>query len=219
MRTLFQQQGLAAGWSSETIGGLWDRQGRRSLVFDVDATRQAAGPRALPCTPEFPPPKRRLDAGCAPGYRGRKRGEVVRTRTTVLEMHTHQWVGTSSGKGNGDYRGELTSALQAITSYLRHFAFAPDMALVRLDRLYGNAAVIAQIILAGMAFVTRGRGSQLLQHPQLQQVLAHPPTTRVTTLNTGEVVELFDGGWLGVGEELPVARVMVARHRAPPPEH
>ncbi len=41
-RTLFQQHGLADGWTPETIGGLWDRQGRRFIVFDVDATRQAA---------------------------------------------------------------------------------------------------------------------------------------------------------------------------------
>jgi hypothetical protein len=217
LRHLFQQHGLAAGWSAETIGGLWDRQGRRYLVFDVDATRQAARQRALPCGPAFPLPKRRLDAVCAPGYCGRKRGEVVRTRTTVLQMHTRQWVGTYSGKGNGDYRGELTLALHAIASYLQHFACTPDMAVVRLDGLYGDAAVIAQVMLAGMAFVTRGRGYQLLRHPQIHQVLAQAPTACVTTLNTGEVVELFDGGWLAVGGDLPLARVIVARHHAPPP--
>lgn len=217
MRTLFQQHGLAAGWSSATIGGLWDRQGRRYLVFDVDATRQAARQRALPCAPALPPPKRRLDAVCAPGYCGRKRGEVVRTRTTVLQMHTRQWVGTYSGKGNGDYRGELTLALHAIATYLQHFAFTPDMAVVRLDGLYGDAAVIAQVMLAGMSFVTRGRGYQLLKHPQIQQILAQPPAARVTTLNTSEVVELFDGGWVALGEDLPLSRVIVARHHAPPP--
>jgi hypothetical protein len=93
------------------------------MVFDVDATRQAARPRALPCDSALPAARRRLDTVCAPGYRGRKRGEVVRTRTTALQMHTRQWVGTYAGKGNGDYRGELASALQAITTYLKHFAF------------------------------------------------------------------------------------------------
>jgi hypothetical protein len=47
-------------------------------------------------------------------------------------------------------------------------------------------------------------------------VLAHPPTASVTRLNTGEVVELFEGGWLELGEGLPAARVIVARHPAPP---
>src|SRR5205823_939670 len=82
-RALFEQYTFAEGWTSETIGGIFDRQGRRYIVFDVDATRQAARQRALPCDPTLPAAKRRLDAVCAPGYRGRKRGEVVRTRTTA----------------------------------------------------------------------------------------------------------------------------------------
>src|SRR5436309_490788 len=40
----------------------------------------------------------------------RKRGEVVRTRTTLLQAHTHQWMGTFSGEGLGDYRGEVLQA-------------------------------------------------------------------------------------------------------------
>ena len=173
--------------------------------------------RALPCDAALPAAKRRLDAVCAPGDIGRKRGEVVRTRTTALQMHTRQWIATHAGKGNGDYRGELASALQAITTYLKHFAFSPEMALIRLDGQYGDAAVIAQIILAGVHGVPRGRGYQLLEHPQIQRVLAHPPTASVTRINTGEVVELFDGGWLPLGEGLPHVRVIVARHPAPPP--
>ena len=216
-RTLFRQHSFPDGWTSETIGGLWDRQGRRFIVFDVDATRQAARQRALPCDPALPPAQRRLDAVCAPGYKGRKRGEVVRTRTTALQMHTRQWIGTYAGRGNGDYRGELASALQAITTYLKHFALLPEVALVRLDGQYGDAAVIAQIILAGVYLVTRGRGYQLLEHPQIQGVLAHPPTASVTGMNTGERVELFDGGWLALDEGLPQARVIVTRHRAPSP--
>lgn len=61
-RTLFEQHSFADGWTTETIGGIFDRQGRRFIVFEVDATRQAARQRALPCTPELPPPRRRLCA-------------------------------------------------------------------------------------------------------------------------------------------------------------
>jgi hypothetical protein len=95
-RSLFEQFSFPEGWTSETIGGIFDRQGRRSIVFDVDATRQAARQRALPCDPMLPPAKRRFDAVCAPGYKGRKRGEVVRTRTTARSvayssMDRHLW--------------------------------------------------------------------------------------------------------------------------------
>jgi hypothetical protein len=217
-RTLFERFSLPEGWTAETIGGICDRQGRRYLVFDVDATRQAARQRALPCDPTLPPAKRRLDAVCAPGYKGRKRGEVVRTRTTALQMHTRQWVGTYGGRGNGDYQRELASALRAITTYLKHFALTPEAALVRLDGPYGDAVVIAQLLEAGVYLITRGRTDGMLERPQLQRVLTHPPGARVTALNTGQVVELFDGGWLhlALNEGLPKVRVIVARPAAPP---
>jgi hypothetical protein len=214
-RALFEQHGFAEEWTPETIGGMWDRQGQRYIVFDVDATRQAARQRALPCDPALPPARRRLDAVCAPGDIGRKRGEVVRTRTVALQMHTRQWIGSYGGRGNGDYRAELASALRAIATYLKHFALKEEAALVRLDGQYGDAAVIAQLVEAGVYLVTRGRTYQMLERPQLQRVLAHPPTASVTAMNTGEVVELFDGGWLRLGEGLPQVRVLVARHAAP----
>jgi len=217
-RTLFEQQTFAEGWTSKSIGGIFDRQGRRSLVFDVDATRQAARQRALPCDPTLPAAKRRLDAVCALGYRGRKRGEVVRTRTTVLQMHTRQWVGTYAGKGNGDYRGELGSALRSITAYLKHFALLPETALIRLDGAYGDATVVAQLLLARTPFVTRWRGYLLLEHPQIQRVLAHAPTASMARRNSGVVVEVFEGGWLELGMVVSRVRVIVARHPAPPPE-
>jgi len=62
---------------------LWDRQATRWTIFDIDGTKQAARQRALPQGPDLPAPQRRLSVVCAPGYMGRKRGEVVRTRTTL----------------------------------------------------------------------------------------------------------------------------------------
>ena len=70
---------------------------------------------------------------------------------------------------------------------------------------------------AGMPFVTRARGYHVLEHPQIQGVLAHPPTATVTRVNSDEVVELFDGGWLQLDAGMPQTRVIVARHHVPPP--
>src|SRR5437588_1967656 len=88
------------------------------MVFDIDGTREAARQRALPQTDELPPPFRRLGDVCAPGYRGRRRGEVVRTRTTVSQAHSCQWLGTFGNRGNGRYREELRKGLSAIGRYL-----------------------------------------------------------------------------------------------------
>lgn len=117
LRTLFLKDGLSRPLEKEEHpGGMFDRQGNHYLVFDVDGTREAAGPRALPQTADRPAPKPRLRPLCAPGYTGRKRGEVVRSRTTVLQAHTHQFLGTFGNPGNGEYRAELRRAVTAIHS-------------------------------------------------------------------------------------------------------
>src|SRR5258707_15626061 len=55
-----------------------------------------------------------------------------------------------------------------------------------------------------------------IRGPQIQRILAHPPTASVTASTTGVIVDLFEGGWLELGAGLPHARVIVARHPAPP---
>src|SRR2546428_4508756 len=117
LRALFLEDLVVRTGHPFPPGGLWDRLGAHWLVVDIDGTKQAARQRALPSVAELPTPHRRFDRVCAPAYLGRKRGQVARTRTTVLQAHSHHWLGTFSGAGNGDYRGELARACQAIISY------------------------------------------------------------------------------------------------------
>jgi len=195
----------------EKTGGLWDRQGNQWIVFDVDGTRQAARQRALPSTPDLPPAQRRLDEVCAPGYLGRKRGETVRTRTTVLQAHTHQWVGTFSGAtgaGNGDYRGELRQAVKAISGYMETQSLPLSQAMVRLDGQYGNGAIVGD--LAGLAYTMRGKDYDLLDLPQVQARLAQPPDQQTTHPETGTCRALFDFPDLLLSPTGPRTRVIVA---------
>lgn len=127
LRGLFLADLLARPLGNEQqTGGLWDRAGTHYLIFDVDGTREAARCRALPQTPDRPVAQRRLRPLCAPGYLGRKRGEVVRTRTTVLQAHTHHWLGTFGHAGNGEYRAELRRAVVAIGAYLKRHQVPKD---------------------------------------------------------------------------------------------
>src|SRR5712692_5623361 len=71
LRTVFLQDVLARPGPVEGVGGLWDRQGKRWVVFDLDGTRAAARQRALPQISDLPAPQRRLRPVCAPGYTGR----------------------------------------------------------------------------------------------------------------------------------------------------
>jgi FAD/FMN-containing dehydrogenase len=89
LRTLFLKDGLSRPLEKEEQpGGLFERQGNHYLVFDVGGTREAARQRALPQMADQPAPQRRLRPLCAPGYTGRKRGEVVRSRTTIWAAPT-----------------------------------------------------------------------------------------------------------------------------------
>ncbi len=102
LRCLFLDDLLSRPLSQEKqTGGLVDREGAARIVFDIDGTREAARQRALPQTEELPPAFRRLDDICAAGYTGRKRGEIVRTRTVISQAHTSQWLGSFGNRGNG----------------------------------------------------------------------------------------------------------------------
>jgi hypothetical protein len=213
LRTLFLHDLLARPLvKEEPPGGLWDREANHYLVFDVDGTRQAARQRALPATPDLPPAHRRLQEVCAPGYLGRKRGEVVRTRTTVLQAHSHQWMGTFSGTGNGDYRAELQRAASAIRAYLKAQSLPLNQAVVRLDGQYGNGAIVAD--LAGLGHVMRGKDYALLDLPEVQARLALPPDQQTTHPETGTSRALFDCPDLQLSPAGPRLRVIVATHPA-----
>ncbi len=161
LRTLFHKDLLARS-PFPSSGGLFDRTGAQWLVVDVDGTRQTARQRALPQTEPLPLPHRRFDQVCAPGYQGRKRGEVVRTRTVMLQAHTHQFLGTFGGPGNGDYRGELRRAIEVITSYATQLGLPSASILVQLDGLYGDAAPLTDVLSADLGVIARSRADHLL---------------------------------------------------------
>ncbi len=214
LRTAFLHDALARLGPEVDVGGLWDRQGTRWSVFDLDGTKQAARQRALPQGPDLPPPQRRLSAVCAPGYLGRKRGEVVRTRTTLLQAHTHQWLFTSGAAGNGDYRGELLQGLSVIVAYQSALGFLPTQALVRLDGLYGNGTIVVDLIVAGVGFVMRGKDYALLDLMQVRQRLALPADEQFTHPESGTCRDLFDCGQVPVTAQGHHCRVIVATHAA-----
>src|SRR5579859_2321944 len=213
LRTLFLDDLLGRPLTSDKqTGGLVDRAGNTWMVFDIDGTREAARQRALPQTEDLPPAFRRLDELCAPGYRGRKRGEVVRTRTTVSQAHSYQWLGSFGNRGNGRYREELRKALSAIGRYLAAYQLPQERTLLRLDGQYGNGAVLVDV--AGFTFVTRGKDYHLLHHPLIQARL-HLPSDQFQQRPENQMVRsLYDCPEIPVGPEGVPCRVVVATHPA-----
>ncbi len=213
LRTLFLADLLARPLDNERhTGTLVDRAGNERVVFDIDGTREAARQRALPKTEELPAPQRRLNKVCAPGYTGRKRGEVVRTRTVVSQAHSYHWLGNFGNRGNGRYREELRRGLVAIRGYLEAHHLSPSCALLRLDGQYGTGAVIAD--LAGFSFVMRGKDYTVLDRPEVQSRLHLPADQQFSRSESGLVRQLYDCPDVPVGPEGVRCRVVVATHPA-----
>src|SRR5256885_4241666 len=213
LRTLFLADLLARPLDKERhTGTLVDRAGNERVVFDIDGTRQAARQRALPKIEELPAPQRRLNQVCAPGYTGRKRGEVVRTRTVVSQAHSYHWLGSFGNRGNGLYREELRRALSAIRSYLEAYHLSPSSALLRLDGQYGTGAVIAD--LAGFPFVMRGKDYTVLDRPEIQSRLHLPADQQLSPSESDLLRQLYDCPDVPVGPEGLCCRVVVATHPA-----
>src|SRR6266516_4178526 len=214
LRTLFLDDLLSRPLSPDKqTGSLLDRAGTSWMVFDIDGTREAARQRALPQTDELPPAFRRLDDVCAPGYRGRKRGEVVRTRTTISQAHSYQWLGSFGNKGNGRYREELRKGLAAVSRYLTAYQFPSERTLLRLDGQYGTGAALSEV--AGFAFVTRGKEYTVLDHPLVQARLHLPPDQVQQRPESQMVRSLYDCPQVPVGPAGVLCRVVVATHPAP----
>lgn len=219
LRALFLKD-LAARTPFDSAGGLWDRVGKQWLVVDVDGTRQAARQRALPQMESLPLPHRRFDQTCAPGYLGRKRGEVVRTRTVILQAHTHQFLGSFGEAGNEDYRGELLRAIEVISSYASQLALPTAFVLLRLDGLYGDAAPLIDVLGAGLGMIARSRDYSLLGLEGVKQALARPPDQVSIHPESGMTRALYDCPAVPLTPSGPGVRLVVASHAAtssPPP--
>lgn len=213
VRTLFQEDLLARKPFAD-LGGITDRCEQSWLIADVDGTRKVVRQRALPQAESLPAAHRRFDHVCAKGYQGRKRGEAVRTRTVVLQAHTHQFLGTFGGTGNGDYRGELLRALQVLRDYGKQVGVPAQQIVIRLDGLYGNAAPLSDVLTSGLSVVARHKDYHLLDLPMVQAVLAAVPTATCTHPESQMTRTLFDCPSVPLSLAGPVMRLIVATHPA-----
>jgi len=212
LRTLFLEDLVARELGGGEQRGLWDRCGKPWHVFDVDGTRAVARQRALPHSPDLPAPRRRLEQVCAPGYRGHKRGEVVRTRTVVQEASSHRLLGTFSGAGNGDYRAELRRALGTVRTYLAEQPVALSRVIVRLDGLYGDGVVVGDVDQQRLGWLMRGRDYGLLDQPPVQARLALPAQQEHTQVDSGLIRQLFDCPQVVLTAQGTRSRVLIASH-------
>jgi hypothetical protein len=200
---------------------MFDRVGEHSVVFDIDGTVCAVRQRTIGSDAKNDPPAvRRSEGACAPGYRGRKRGEVIRNRTTVCVAQTGEWLGSYGSAGNGEAKRELERCCGVIVRYLQQQGLAVGQGLVRLDGLYGMAGLVSVVQATGLGYILRCRDYHLLETETVKRRLERAVASDWQGLEES-ARELLDVGYiedLGRGYPAPM-RVIVIRtprqaHRA-----
>lgn len=192
LRRLFEMDLLDHPMQMNPAMGLSDRTGKRWVVFDVDGTVKATRHRALVTAPTHPQLKRRSENACAPGYGGRKRGDHVRTRSTIACAHTHEWLGTFAAPGNGTPKPDLARACGLVQRYLQTQGLTIEQGIVRLDGLYGSASYVSPLQQAKISYAIRCRDYHLLTDPIVVAALKQAPHATITYPASPHARELFD---------------------------
>ncbi|MDZ4872121.1 MAG: hypothetical protein CLLPBCKN_006713 [Chroococcidiopsis cubana SAG 39.79] len=173
----------------------------------------AARQRSLVSAQSYPKARRRSQAATAKGYLGRDRGEVTRTRSTVAQAHTSEWLGTFGAPGNGTPGPDLQRACGIIGRYLQHHKLTGSSAIVRLDGYYGTPQFVNQIQQHQLGYILRCRDYQLLKHLAISTRLQETPAQLWSHPESHQVREVFDLGfvddsWAGYSQPL---RLIVVR--------
>jgi hypothetical protein len=140
-----------------------DAMGEGWHVFDWDPTVTTLRHRALPTIEGTPNARRRSASLAAPGYPGRKRGDVQFSRGTLQHAGSGLWLGIEMAPGNGSLREDYESALGQVVATCEQAAIACECAIVRADGAAGNVPFITACIEAGVRYITRLAHYQLLQ--------------------------------------------------------
>ena len=131
----------------------------------------------------------------------------MRTRTTVLQPFTHQWIDTYSGAGNGKYRGELKRALEAVTWYALAFSLPLSQVVIRLDGLYGNAAPLTDVLNTGLGVIARSKEYTMLDRAEVKARLTGPADGECTHPESGASRALYDCPDIPLTPPTPTNRV------------
>jgi hypothetical protein len=144
----------------DALGGGWH-------VFDVDPTVRALRHRALPVGDDLPEVLRRSEATGKPGYKGRKRGDIVFRRATAQHAGSGLWVHAHLSEGNGDSVADFELALDTIAATCDRLGHPRDLALVRMDGEHGNVPWYAACRARKLPFVTRLNRPALYEDPDV----------------------------------------------------
>lgn len=181
----------------------YDATGEGWHVFDVDGTVTTLRLRALPADENLPEPRRRSEDTAAPGYSGRKRGELQFRRMTVEHAGSSTWVHGHLSKGNGQGVVDLERALDTVVETCEHLGHPRARVMVRMDGEFGNVPSFTACRERELPFLTRLNRPKLYEDPAVLDRLRRATWYLVPDSGSGPQRAAADIGVLTIrpGEE------------------
>jgi len=149
----------------------FDARGEGWHVFDVDPKVVTLHHRPLPRGEELPEPVCRSEGTGAPGYSGRKRGELQYRQVPAMHAGGGVWVHGHLSPGNGEGVADLELALDGIVATCARLEHPLERALVRLDGEHGNVPWFTACRERGVPFLTRLNRPKLYEDPEVLATL------------------------------------------------
>jgi len=177
--------------SYDTLGQGWH-------LFDLDPTVTTLRHRALPVDDDLPEPRRRSEDTAAPGYSGRKRGDVQFRRMTVEHMGSSVWVHAHLSPGNGEGMTDFELALDTVAQTCDRLEHPRSRALVRMDGEFGNVPWFSACRERELPFITRLNRSKLYEDTEVLARLRAATWVRVPDSKSGPERSATDLGVLRV---------------------
>lgn len=171
-----------------------DAEGAGWHVFDWDPTITTLRHRALPVFENMPQANRRSESLAAPGYPGRKRGDVQFSRGTLQHAGSGLWLGIEMGPGNGAHRHAVSSAIEQVVATCEGAGLPKEKALLRMDGAAGNVPAITGCIKAALHFVTRLAHYHLLENDAVKRHLNEAQWYVVPSSGSGPTRQAADLG-------------------------
>lgn len=176
----------------------YDALGQGWHVFDVDPTVTTLRHRALPAGEDLPEPMRDSAATGKPGYKGRKRGDIIFRRATGQHAGSGVWIHAHLNEGNGDSVGDFARVLDSIRETSERLDHPLSRTLVRMDGEHGNVPWFAACRERGLPFVTRLNRPKLYSNPEVLKTLRTATWTQVEDSGSGPVRAAADVGVLTI---------------------
>lgn len=196
-----------------------DAHGLGWTVLDFDPTVSALRQRALPEDEELPEPRRRAAPLCAPGYRGRHRGETQVSIAILSHTAAGLFVQATTHAGNTPFADALGIAAQAAGALVDTCDLPRDRTALRFDGAGGYAEAIAQAGRQKLHYLTRLKHHSVYAEPGVTEHLAGATWHDVTDSLSGPRRQATELGRFVVGHDehgaAVVSRLVVSRFACP----